>query len=94
MRPTFNQSPVKHAIEDELFWANERFCLNFCCRDAYGGDMRARRSSGPARPYIARLRAFRRLICPSVWPLLQGSAIAFLTALMSLCNARANRCIA
>jgi hypothetical protein len=35
--------------------------------------MRARRSSALARPYIARLRVFNRLICPSVWPLLQNS---------------------
>ena len=70
------------------------FCLNYCCAGRYKGNMRARRSSGPARPYIVRLRAFRRLICPSVWPLLQGSVIAFHTALMSLCNTRANRCIA
>jgi hypothetical protein len=34
------------------------FCLTLCCKVAYGGNMRARRSSGPARPYIARLRVF------------------------------------
>ena len=60
----------------------------------YKGNIRARRSSGPARPYIARLRAFRRLICLSVWPLLQVSVIAFLTASISLRKVRANRCIA
>ena len=60
----------------------------------YTGSKRARRSSGPARPYIVRLSAFRRLICPSVWPLLHGSVIAFLTASMSLCAVRAKRCIA
>jgi hypothetical protein len=32
----------------------------------YTGSRRARRSSGPARPYIIRLSVFRRLICPSV----------------------------
>ena len=35
------------------------------------GNMRARTSTAPARPYIARLRTFNRLIWPSVWPLLQ-----------------------
>lgn len=68
--------------------------LTSCCSDCYTGSRRARRSSGPARPYIVRLSAFRRLICPSVWPLLQGSVIAFLTASMSLCAVRAKRCIA
>ena len=33
---------------------------------AYTCNIRARRSSGPARPYIARFRVLRRLICPSV----------------------------
>ena len=60
----------------------------------YRGNSRACRSSGPARPYMARLRVFSRLICPSVWPLLQCSVIAFLMASMSLRNVRANRCIA
>ena len=70
------------------------FWLTFCCESRYRGSMRARRSSGPARPYIIRLSAFRRLICPSVWPLLQSSVTAFLTASMSLCSVRAKRCIA
>jgi hypothetical protein len=47
------------------------------------GNRRARSSSTPARPYIARLRVFSLLICPSAWPLLHGSVIAFLTASMS-----------
>ena len=42
------------------------FFLNLCCECAYTCNIRARRSSGPARPYIARLRVLRRLICPSV----------------------------
>src|SRR5208337_946784 len=46
------------------------------------GNRRARSSSTPARPYIARLRVFSLLICPSAWPLLHGSVIAFLTASM------------
>ena len=33
-----------------------------------------------ARPYIWRLSVFSRLMCPSVWPLLQASAIAACTA--------------
>ena len=63
-------------------------------RRPYRGNIRARSSSGPARPYIARLRDFRRLICPSVWPLLQRSEIAFLTASISLRKAREKRRIA
>ena len=39
-------------------------------------------------------RRRRNTICPSVWPLLHGSVIAFLTASMSLCAVRAKRCIA
>ncbi len=42
------------------------FFLNLCCECAYTCNIRARRSSGPARPYIARFRVLRRLICPSV----------------------------
>ena len=44
------------------------------------GSMGARSSSTPARPYIARLRVFSLLICPSAWPLLHVSVIAFFTA--------------
>lgn len=57
------------------------------------GSIRALRSSGPARPYIARLRVLRRLIWPSACPLLQGSTMALLTASMSLRRTRANRII-
>ena len=46
------------------------FILNLCCGAAHTGNMRTRRSSGPARPYLARLRVLRRLFCPSAWPLL------------------------
>jgi hypothetical protein len=42
------------------------FCLILCGWRGYKGNIRARRSSGPARPYMARLRVFNRLICPSV----------------------------
>ena len=49
-------------------------------RQAEVGNIRARKSSVLARPYIARLRVFSRLICPSVWPLLQPSVNAFVTA--------------
>ncbi len=57
------------------------------------GSIRARSSSIPARPYMARLSALRRLICPSAWPLLQCSTMAFLTASISRLNVRANCCI-
>ena len=56
------------------------------------GSIRARNSSMPARPNMARLSVFNLLIWPSAWPLLHGSAIAFLTASMSRANIRANCC--
>ncbi len=57
------------------------------------GSMRARRSAGPALPYTARFIVFRRLICPSAWPLLHGNSTALRTALMSRRKTRANRTI-
>ena len=57
------------------------------------GSIRARSSSMPARPYMARFNVLRRLICPSAWPLLQCSTMAFLTASRSRFNVRANCCI-
>ena len=39
-----------------------------------------RRRSNPARPYMDRLMAFNRLICPSTGPVLQGSVKAACTA--------------
>ena len=36
------------------------------------GSTRALRSSKPTRPYICRLIAFKRLMCPSMGPLLQA----------------------
>jgi hypothetical protein len=47
----------------------------------------------PARPYMERLSVLSRLICPSAWPLLQGSAMACLTASLSRVRVRANTCI-
>jgi NADPH:quinone reductase-like Zn-dependent oxidoreductase len=44
--------------------------------------------------YIARLRVFNRLMCPSVWPLLQPLVNAFVTASRSRRTVRAKRCIA
>ena len=60
---------------------------------AYSGVMRARSRSMLARPYMARLRVFSLLICPSVCPLLHGSDTALRTASMSWRSVRANRCI-
>ena len=57
--------------------ANTGFCLSSCCEGAYSGNIRGRRSSGPARPYVVRLRALSRLICPSVWPLLRSQRSHF-----------------
>jgi hypothetical protein len=59
----------------------------------YSGAMRARSRSTLARPYMARLRVFSLLICPSVCPLLHGSNTALRTASMSWRIVRANRCI-
>src|SRR3954465_8356363 len=42
-----------------------------------------RRRSSFARPYMERLISFRRVIWPSVWPLLQGVARAAQTAARS-----------
>ena len=58
----------------------------------WSGSIRARNNSMPARPNMARLSVFNLLIWPSAWPLLHGSAIAFLTASMSRANIRANCC--
>jgi hypothetical protein len=41
------------------------------------GSNLARSNSTPARPYMARFSVLSRFICPSVWPLLRGSLIAF-----------------
>ena len=87
-------NPLAFCYEGRCRFTLQCVFLTSCCSGHYTGSRRARRSSGPARPYIVRLKAFRRLICPSVWPLLQGSVIAFCTASMSLCSVRAKRCIA
>src|ERR1700735_4741295 len=52
---------------------------SWCKSLSYNGIIRARSNSTPARPYMARLRVFSLLICPSVCPVLQGSDIAFRT---------------
>ena len=51
-----------------------------------GRSTRILRSSTLARPYIWRLRNFKRLTCPSVWPLLHGSVKAARTAAKSWCR--------
>ena len=61
-----------------LFRANFRF-LATLDDQAASRNLRSSRSR-LARPYIWRLRVFSRLTCPSVWPLLQGSATAACTA--------------
>ena len=67
---------------------------SWCKSPSYNGIIRARSNSTPARPYMARLRVFSLLICPSVCPLLQGSDIAFRTASRSWRIVFAKRCIA
>lgn len=57
---------------------------------AASGNLRSSRSR-PARPYIWRLKVSSRLICPSVWPLLQSSDTAARTAAPSVCRRLANR---
>src|SRR5437899_4683526 len=59
-------------------------------KGAYGRT-RARNSGKPARPNIWRLRVFRRLICPSTWPLLQGVSTAARTAEKSFSRPTAKR---
>jgi hypothetical protein len=56
--------------------------------------MRALINSTPARPYMARLRVFNRLIWPSTCPLLQQSVTAFLIASKSRLKVLAKRCLA
>jgi hypothetical protein len=68
---------------------------HFRCKDqaAWGtsqGSTRALSSSNPARPYIWRLMAFRRLICPSMGPLLHGVVIESSTAFKSRRSVLAN----
>ena len=67
---------------------------SWCKWSFYNGIIRARSNSTPARPYMARLRVFNLLICPSVCPLLQGSDTAFRTASRSWRIVLAKRCIA
>jgi hypothetical protein len=67
---------------------------SWCKSLSYNGIIRARSNSTPARPYMARLRLFSLLICPSVCPLLQGSDIALRTASRSWRIVFAKRCIA
>jgi hypothetical protein len=73
--------------------ALKRGLRHFPGRSIYwSGSIRALNNSMPARPNMARLRVFNRLIWPSAWPLLHGSAMAFLTASMSRASIRANCC--
>ena len=75
--------------------APKRDLIDSWCKSlSYNGIIRARSNSTPARPYMARLRVFSLLICPSVCPLLQGSDIAFRTASRSWRIVFAKRCIA
>ena len=75
--------------------AHVRALIGFWCKSAfYSGIIRARSNSIPARPYMARLRVFSLLICPSVCPLLHGSDTAFRTASRSWRIVFAKRCIA
>ena len=90
MRPP--RFPRRGAQCREPFWA--ALPQTACWKCSGAGNIRARMSSAPARPYIARLRVFKRLICPSVWPLLQHSVSAFLTASISCRSVRTKHCIA
>jgi hypothetical protein len=66
-------------------WASPitRLCRDFRAGQCINGSIRARNSSVPARPYIERFRILRRLICPSVCPLLHVSLMALRTASIS-----------
>ena len=83
------------SIQQAIGSLQERGLINSWCKSpSYNGIIRARSNSTPARPYMARLRVFSLLICPSVCPLLQGSDIAFRTASRSWRIVFAKRCIA
>ena len=86
------QRPAYGAVCREPSW---RGLIDSWCKSlSYNGIIRARSNSTPARPYMARLRVFSLLICPSVCPLLQGSDMAFRTASRSWRIVFAKRCIA
>jgi hypothetical protein len=63
-----------------------------CRAVSASGSMRARSSSIPARPNIARFVVFKRLIWPSACLLLQSSVTAFRTAFRSAMRVRTNYC--
>jgi hypothetical protein len=52
----------------------------WCYRRQGGCKTRKRSKSNLARPYIMRLMTFKRLTCPSTWPLLHSRVSAALTA--------------
>jgi hypothetical protein len=85
-------SEIQGQLRDFLRLAG--LIYSWCKLSSCNGMMRARSKSTPARPYIARLRVFNLLICPSVCPLLQGSNTAFRTASRSWRIVLAKRCIA
>jgi hypothetical protein len=86
-RRGFELPPSRRIPDRERRWTLVRVVF-------YNGIIRARSNSTPARPYMARLRVFSLLICPSVCPLLQGSDAALRTASMSWRMVLAKRCIA
>jgi hypothetical protein len=67
---------------------------SLCSIGTRSGNIRARGSSLLARPYIARLSVFNRLICPSFCPLLQRSDNTFPAASILRRKVRANHCMA
>jgi Protein of unknown function DUF262 len=87
-------SGLRFHLESETFSFYQGLPQVRCRQLVGGGSTRARRSSTPALPYIARFSVFSRLIWPSVGPLLQLTVTAFLTAPMSCRSVRANRCMA
>jgi 3-hydroxyisobutyrate dehydrogenase len=86
---------VVHHVGPQCHAALKRGLLHSWCKLAScNGNIRARSKSTSARPYIARLRVFNLLTCPSVCPLLHGSDTAFRTASRSWRIVLAKRCIA
>src|SRR5271170_7140005 len=92
--PESVRADFRRASRERAFAVWRALPQSACWKCSGAGNIRARMSSAPARPYIARLRVFKRLICPSVWPLLQHSVSAFLTASISCRSVRTKHCIA
>jgi|GEM_PF-4416000 len=71
---------MKQPVYANLKMALPHFVWRTSERGYPGASTIARTSANPARPYSCRLMVFKRLICPSTCPLLQGSFSAAATS--------------